>query len=82
MFDLCKKVEIYNIENHYYYVGARSPNPKDLSKIDSNMIKSGIVSMLSGRKPQRKKYAKKGIRLSKTLDDSVDIIMNSHPTIN
>jgi len=68
MFELCKKVEVYNIENNYYYYDHNAIKSDIKSKLGLHLLNPGPVSSIAVQKTHSKQFSKKGIALSKTID--------------
>lgn len=65
MFELCKKVEIHNIHNHYHYYFHNAQNKQILTKPQSTISHTKNVS-------QNQTAIRKGLKLSKTIDSFED----------
>lgn len=67
MFELCKKVEVYNIENNHYYYDHNTIKSDIKSKLGLHLLKPGPVSSIVAHKTHSKQFSKKGIALSTQL---------------
>lgn len=79
MFNWCQTVNIYNIENHYYYNQEKEPSSAQLFKITPGRLRPGRISITTqeSSKKSSKSSARKGITLSKGLELTVGLDIKS-----
>ena len=67
MFDMCKKVNVYNIENHYHYYPASKDLVYDKPIIHFSKLCPKPISTISRKNKAPGLLSKKGIKLAKNI---------------